>query len=66
MDDLHFTASHHPEDWPTVQRVVLAGFDSFVRLRWAAGRQGEWLDAPELADIGLIVGLSGDGQPDAA
>ena len=64
-ESFSFTASNRPDDWPTKQRVVLAGFDSFVRLRWSAGRQGEWLDAPETVDIQLVVGLSGDGQPDA-
>lgn len=57
--------------WPSRERVVLAGFDAFVRLRWEGGRLGEpkyggpAQEAPDLIDPQFVIGLTGDGQPDA-
>ena len=63
---------HHSRDWPTSSRVALSGFDAFVRLRWEGGRHGEpkysgpAQEAPSLVDPKFVIGLAGDGQPNAA
>ena len=47
------------------QRIVLSGFDNFVRVRWEAKRQYSQDDNDPIS-IGLHLGVTGDGQPDAA
>jgi hypothetical protein len=67
---------------PGTERITLAGFDSFVRLRWAGGCEGEGITKSYGAPYGpgggtligesgainpqFIIGLTGDGKPDAA
>jgi hypothetical protein len=53
------------------ERVVLSGFDTHMRVRWE-GRgahepvySGPAHEAPPLRDLGFVLGLVGDGKPDA-
>jgi hypothetical protein len=73
---------HYSGVFPGKERITLAGFDSFVRLRWDGGCESESLTKsygpPYSAnggtlvgtrgaiDPGFVIGLSGDGRPDAA
>ena len=69
LSERYFVHDHiSPNFWPRngVERVVLSGFDKFVRCRWEARRQSETPDnAATGVNIGLYLGLAGDGQPDA-
>lgn len=80
LERKQFFASRVPPDenaWPSrPTRIVLSGFDRYVRLQWWGGKSGEARSAysagnpnapvaAELTDIGLVLGLAGDGQPDA-
>ncbi len=63
---------YHPDNWQHRTRVVVAGFDTFVRLRWSGGRQYETTgttsnpsEAKTLINPGFVIGLSGDGKPDS-
>lgn len=55
-----------PDAWSQSRRFALAGFDSFVRLRWSGAIKrihaaGSGLETANL----FTIGLAGDGQPDA-
>jgi len=64
IDARHYTTG----SWPAagVDRITLGGFDALVRLRWESAREAEQPSSADKEDIALVLGLDGDGQPDAA
>jgi len=73
---------HYSRAFPGKERIVVAGFDAFIRLRWSGGSENESITrsyGPPYSptggtltgergaiDPGFVIGLTGDGQPDAA
>lgn len=53
------TAVGEPFGWSGRGRFLLAGFDSFIRVSWTGSAQGPGVPA-------FLIGLTGDGQPDAS
>ena len=58
---LHEIRMRAGSSWRSADRIVLAGFDDFVRVRWEA-RVGMGAQQP---DIQLAFGITGEGIPDA-